>query len=73
MDLHRVSSVNDKLSKSEDHYSCLQINKLYIINVAYLVNIVFVSICKKNHVIFYHLECICTAVNSVVKKYTGVG
>lgn len=45
---------------------------MYIVNVAYLVNIVFVSICKKtNHVIFYHLECICTAVNGVVKRNYG--
>lgn len=44
---------------------------MYIVNVAYPVNIVFVSICKKNHVIFYHLECICTAVNGVVKRKYG--
>lgn len=44
---------------------------MYIFNVAYLVNIVFVSICKKkNHVIFY-LECICTAVNDIVKRKYG--
>lgn len=58
-------SVNDKLSKSEDCFFCLKINKVYIINVALLYLYLFV---KKNHVIFYHLECICTAVNSIVKK-----
>lgn len=44
---------------------------MYIVNVAYLVNIVFVSICKKIHVIFYHLEFICTAVNGTVKRKYG--
>lgn len=45
---------------------------MYIVNVAYLVNIVFVSICKKKiHVIFYHLEFICIAVNGTVKRKYG--
>lgn len=45
-------------------------NNVYIDNVAYLINIAFVTICKKkNHVIFYHLEFICTAeVSGIVKK-----
>lgn len=47
---------------------------MYIDNIEHLASIVFVSICKKkNHVIFYHLELICTAVNDVVKNNVGIG
>lgn len=37
--------VNSQLSENKE-YSCFE-NNMYIVNVAYLVNIVFVSICKK--------------------------
>ena len=46
---------------------------MYIVNVEYLVSIVFVSICKKkNHVLFNHLEFICIAVNGIVKRKRGL-
>ena len=51
---------------------CLPLEKQGVhSNVAYLLNIVLVSICKKNHVLFYHLDFICIAVTGVVKRRYG--